>query len=186
MRKMARILLPIFATVLLIPLAQAQEKKYRFEFFGGASYPIKESFEISSPQSVLPIKGEHKFSAGGLGGVRFGIDGARRWGQDYEYSYGQNASRIETGYGKFAFTNRIHQASTSILFYPWTLDRPAVFPYVDFGLGAKWVTLKQDALNEALDPLRVGLGTAQERDDFRLSRGRWRAHPHGRALRHAA
>ncbi len=139
--------------MLLSPLAQSAEKRYRFEFFGGASYPVRETFVIGAPQSSVPIDGKRIFSWGGMGGVRFGIDGRRHWGQDYSYSYGQNATRLETELSKFSFTNRVHQASTSILFYPRSLDRPTFFPYLTAGVGATWVSLTQRAVSESANPV---------------------------------
>jgi len=158
MRKLVRILLPSLAVLLLIPFAQAQERKYRFEFFAGAGYPIRENFVIGSPQAESPIEGQHVFSWGGQGGVRFGIDGRRYWGQDYSYSYGQNATRLETDFGGFSFTNRVHQASTSILFYPGSLERRVFFPYLTAGVGATWVTVSQRTITESLDPREAGFG----------------------------
>jgi len=158
MRKVACSLIPLLAFLLSIPSASAQEKKYRFEFFGGASYPIKEEFEITYPQSTTPIQGTQRFSLGVQGGIRFGLEGARHWGQDYTYSYGQNPGKLETPYGQFSYTSRFHHASTTVLFYPWTYNTHQVSPYVAAGIGAMWSTLKHDAVSEAIDPLRAGLG----------------------------
>jgi hypothetical protein len=171
MRKLVRLLLSFLAFMLLIPLAQSAEKKYRFEFFGGVGYPIRETFVIGAPQAVNPIEGKHVFSWGGLGGVRFGIDGARYWGQDYAYSYGQNANKLETDYGSFSFTNRVHQASTSILFYPWSLERRVCFPYATAGAGATWVTLAQRAITESMDPLKAGFGPLKSERIYAIHAG---------------
>lgn len=158
MRKMARVLIPLLVFVLLIPLAYAKEKKYRFELFGGGNLPVNKDFAVSYPQSVSPIKVTHEFSAGAQGGVRLGMDGHRYWGQDYSYTFSSNSSRIVTPYGRFSFTNRFHQASSNLLFYPWTLDRRQFFPYVTFGIGAIFAALPQRAISEALDPLQGGIG----------------------------
>jgi len=167
---MARFLIFSLALLVLIPLASAQERKYRFEFFGGAGYPLEKEFVISYPQSTIPIQGSHQFSTGGQGGVRFGLDGHRYWGQDYSYSYSQNLGEIRTPYGGFSFTNRFHQASTTILFYPWTYNN-AISPYLDAGLGAMWASVKQSAVAEATDPLRAGLGTLKSETLFAFHAG---------------
>ncbi len=169
--RMARFLIPSLAFMLLASSGSAQEKKYRFELFGGASYPIKKEFLIGHPQSSAPIKGQHEFSAGALGGARIGIDGRRYWGQDYAYSYGSNASRIVTPFGRFAFTNRVHQVSTNILFYPWSLDNRHLFPYVTAGLGASFVTISQETITQALDPLRAGIGAMKSETIFAFNAG---------------
>jgi len=174
MRNFLRVLLPLSAVVLalILPVSgQAQEKKYRFELFGGISLPMDKDFRIGYPQADFPIEGNHEFSAGGQGGVRMGIDGARYWGQDYAYSYGANASRLVTPYGRFAFTNRFHQASSNILFYPWSLDRRSCFPYVTAGVGATFAVLAQETITEALDPLEAGIGPMKSEKIFAFNAG---------------
>lgn len=130
--------------------AQAEERNKRVELYGGASRPLTKDFEITQPQSPFPFPGHHEFSYGARGGVRLGFDGHRYWGMDYDYSYGQDASRIITTMGRFTFTNHTHQASANILLYPFNLDRKYVFPYVTAGLGATFVTLSQRSLGQAV------------------------------------
>lgn len=161
-----------FALAFVSPAsAQDKSKKYRFEFFGGVSRPLDKDFEIGYPQSDVIIQGTHKFSEGGQGGVRFGIDGARYWGQDYAYSYGANASKIVSSYGSFSFTNRFHQVSSNVLFYPWSLERRSCFPYLTAGLGATFVSLKQDTITEAMDPFTAGIGTLKSETVFAFNAG---------------
>jgi opacity protein-like surface antigen len=159
------------ALVLVAATARAEDRKYRFEVFGGISAPIDKKFEISSPQAVRPISGEHHFVPGAFGGARIGIDGARHWGQDYSYSYGANASRIETRFGHFSFTNRFHQASSNVLFYPFGLKARAFFPYVTAGVGATFVVLNQRSIAEAIDPNRGGLGNLKSETIFAFNAG---------------
>ncbi len=161
----------LFVAGLAMPGMAAEEKKYRFEFFGGASYPIEKKFQIGYPQSSQPINGTHEFSAGGRGGVRFGIDGARHWGQDYTYSYGANASRIVTDAGRFAFTNHFHEATTNVLYYPWNIEKSRVHFFATAGLGAMWVVINRDALQAALDPAQAGIGELKNEVKFSFNAG---------------
>ncbi len=174
MNKLFRILAPFLAVTIILVLpcqAKGKEKKYRFEFFGGISAPLDKDFEIGSPQSDIIIKGTQEFSAGAQGGVRFGIDGARYWGQDYAYSYGSNATKLKTPFGSFSFRNQFHQASSNVLFYPWSLDRRHAFPYITAGLGATFVVLKQDTLIEALTPTSAGIGPLKSETIFAFNAG---------------
>jgi hypothetical protein len=174
MGNLLRISMLLFAIVMAVffpASARGQEKKYRFEFFGGVSLPMDKDFKIGYPQSDIPIEGTHEFSPGGHGGVRFGIDGARYWGQDYAYSYGANASRIVTPYGRFAFTNRFHQASSNILFYPLSLQRRWCFPYLTAGLGATFNVITQNTITDALDPLTAGIGPMKSETFFAFNTG---------------
>jgi opacity protein-like surface antigen len=110
----------------------------------------------------------HEFSAGGQAGVRFGIDGARYWGQDYAYSYGSNAGTITTSAGSFSFPTRFHQVSSNVLFYPWSLDRRQFFPYVTAGVGATFVIVNQDAITEGL---HAGMGPLKSETIFAFNAG---------------
>jgi opacity protein-like surface antigen len=171
MNKSLRILIPWLEVIVLLLLPasmQGQEKKYRFEFFGGINAPMDKSYEIGPPQSDFIIQGKHEFSEGGQAGVRFGIDGARYWGQDYAYSYGSNAGTITTSAGNFSFPTRFHQVSSNLLFYPWSLDRRQFFPYVTAGVGATFVIVSQDTLTEAL---HAGMGQLESETVFAFNAG---------------
>ncbi len=151
MIKTERALLALLTFVSLSLPAGAQDKirNYRFEFFGGVNTPIDKDFVVGPPQSAILIEGTHEFSEGAQGGVRLGYDGHRHWGMEFAYSYGANASRVVTPLGRFAFTNRIHQASSNALFYPWNLERTRFSPFITAGVGATFAYLGQRAQDEA-------------------------------------
>lgn len=174
MKKFLRFLLPSIAVAIALTSpanAQKSEKKYRFEFFGGVNFPLEKDFTIGAPQSDVIIQGTHEFSLGPQGGVRFGIDGARYWGQDYAYSYGRNSSDLITQFGSFSFTNQFHQVSTNVLFYPWSLERKSCFPYITAGLGATFVVIDQDTIARALTPSSGGIGPLQSETIFAFNAG---------------
>jgi opacity protein-like surface antigen len=160
--------------IMLVTSANAEERKYRFEFFGQGAYPLKKEFVITVPQSLTPVPGTQRFSAGGGGGVRIGIDGAKYWGQDYLYSYNSNASKIATSNSDFAFNNRFHQVSANVLFYPSSLEHKTTFPYLTAGVGATFVTISQKTIGEAL---AQGVGPLKGEVIFAFNAGagiRWR------------
>ncbi len=158
----------IVVTALAVPGLAKEEKKYRFEFFGGASYPIEKNFQIGLPQASPPIKGSQEFSVGARGGVRFGTDWARHWGQDYTYSYGQNASRVTVDGARFAFTNHFHEATTNVLFYPGNIEKTKVHFFLTAGLGAMWVVLNREA-SQAL--LQEGIPELKNEVKFSFNAG---------------
>lgn len=171
MNRPLRILIPSLAVVmaLIVPsYAQGQGKKYRFEIFGGVNTPLDKNYKIGPPQSDTIIQGKHEFSSGGQAGVRFGIDGARYWGMDYAYSYGSNAGKLTTSAGNFSFPTRFHQASSNLLFYPWSLERRQFFPYVTAGMGATFVIVSQDAITEAI---HAGMGPLKSETIFAFNAG---------------
>lgn len=171
MIKSLRMLIPsltVIVALILPAYTEGQEKKYRFEFFGGVNAPLDKNYEIGPPQSDFIIQGKHEFSAGGQAGVRFGLDGARYWGQDYAYSYGSNAGTLTTSAGTFSFPTRFHQVSSNVLFYPWSLDRSQFFPYVTAGLGATFVIVSQDTITESI---HAGLGPLKSETVFAFNAG---------------
>ena len=171
-------------TLLLVPLAVflwiAQPGfagvQYRLEFFGAGSMPIQKNFEITTPQSSVPLRCAQEFSFGARGGVRVGTDGRGRWGQDFIYSFGTNPTKIvnQSNQSQFAFTSRIHQFSYNALWYPAGsgLGRESgAFPYVTAGVGGSFHILPQTAVNEALDPNRGGLGKLHSENVFDFNAG---------------
>jgi hypothetical protein len=165
------LVLLVVVLALAVPGMASTEKKYRFEFFGGASFPLDKKFQVGYPQTSQPLNGTHEFSTGARGGVRAGLDTAGHWGQDYTYSYGTNASRIITPNGKLSFTNRFHEATSNVLFYPWNLKKTRAHFFVTAGLGAMWVVVDQKALQQATDPAQAHIGTLSNEVKFSFNAG---------------
>lgn len=175
MKKVALFFAPL-AVFLIIALPSYAETQYRFEVFGAGTIPVKKSFEISAPQSTVPLNGEQQFSFGARGGVRLGTDSKGRWGQDFIYSFGTNATKIvnQSNSSQFSFTSRVHQFSYNALWYPGGsgLDRKSgAFPYVTAGVGGSFHVLSQSAINQALDPGRGGLGQLHNENVFDFNCG---------------
>jgi len=172
MTKTARFFIPL--AVLLAASTAAAQTKYRFELFAAAGMPQDNKFEISTPQSSTPMKGTHEYSIGARGGVRFGADMWRHWGQDFDYSYGGNATKIVNHFngGSFGFNTHSHQFSYNLLWYPRVLDpKSKVFPYLTAGVGGTFYRLRQATINEALDPARAGLGKLSNESIFAFNAG---------------
>jgi hypothetical protein len=175
MKKVALFFAPL-AVLLIVALPSYAETQYRFEVFGAGTIPVKKHFEISAPQSSVPLSGEQQFSFGARGGVRLGTDGKGRWGQDFIYSFGTNATKIvnQTNGSQFSFTSRVHQFSYNVLWYPHGsgLDKKSgAFPYVTGGVGGSFHVLSQAAINQALDPSRAGLGQLHNENVFDFNAG---------------
>jgi opacity protein-like surface antigen len=173
MNKFTIFIISLAVTVLLAAPALAQTQ-YRFEVFGAADIPCDNNFEVTYPQSTVPIVGTHEFSPGVRGGVRLGADGQGHWGQDLIYSFGINDSKIvnKTTGATFAFSNGIHQFSYNALLYPRGTDSlRGIQPYLTAGVGGTIFTLSQAAKNEALDPSRQGLGEMSNRSYLAFNAG---------------
>jgi opacity protein-like surface antigen len=172
MKTMPRFLIPL-AALFLVSAPALAEVQYRFEFFGAANMPQKKDFEITVPQSTVPLQGTYEFSTGARGGVRFGADNGGHWGQDFLYSYGANAARInvaENG-APFSFTPRIHQISWNALWYPCGLRKSMMSPFLTAGIGGTLYRVPQQAVNEALDPNRAGLGKIRSDNTYAFNAG---------------
>jgi hypothetical protein len=96
------------------------------------------------------------------------VDGLRHWGQDITYSYGINAAKIQTPNGEFAFTSRTHQFAYNAIFYPASLNKSKVIPYITAGGGGTIFTLSQKAKNQALTE---GLGDLDSHTSFAFNAG---------------
>ena len=172
MSKMTRVLLLLAVVVgLAMPGLAADEKKYRFEFFGGVSYPIKKNFTVGYPQAEPAIEGKQDWSLGPRGGVRVGIEGARHWGQDYTFSYGTNSTDISASGSSFSFTNHFYEATTNVLYYPRSFEGRKTNFFLTAGLGAMWVTVNGDAVREAIDPGGAGIGEIKNEVKFSFNAG---------------
>jgi opacity protein-like surface antigen len=170
MRKIAS-LLNLLLFLLLFSIPALAQTKYRLEFYGAVDSPQNKDFQITLPQSTVLLTGTHEFSLGGRGGIRFGADGKKHWGQDFIYSYGSNASRIvnHTYATSFAFTNHIHQFSYNALWYPCGLDaRKKVFPYLTTGVGGAFVSLNQKTIDAGV---LAGLGQLKGESAFTFNAG---------------
>jgi hypothetical protein len=171
MKTIARFALPP-AILLLVVTPALAKTQYRLEFYGAVNFPQNKDFEITVPQSSVPIKGTQKFSLGGRGGIRLGADGIGHWGQDLCYSYGTNPTKIVTDLGEFGFTSRTHQFSYNALWYPSKVtDKGKVFPYLTAGVGGTFFQLSQSTINQALDPSRAGLGQLRNENVFAFNAG---------------
>jgi len=172
MFKKLRVLMLLAVVIgLAIPGLAADEKKYRFEFFGGVSYPISKNFTVSYPQADQPFEGKQDWSIGPRGGVRMGIEGARHWGQDYTFSYGTNATDIRANDASFSFTNHFYEATTNVLYYPKSFVGRKTNFFLTAGLGAMWVNINRDAVNEAINPGGAGIGEIRNEVKFSFNAG---------------
>jgi hypothetical protein len=170
MRKTGRVILPL-AILLCCSISSYAQTKYRFEVFGAASFPQDKEFEITMPQSIVPIQAKHEISVGGRGGVRFGTDGKRYWGQEFSYSYGTHASKVinvTTG-RDYAFTNHSHEFAYNALWYPGGFkSKSGITPYLTAGAGATVTTLSQKTISDAA---LVGLGDLKTDTSFAFNTG---------------
>ena len=175
MKRLAEFSIPL-AVLLAVAMPSFAETQYRFEVFGAGSKPMKKNFEITVPQSSVPLQGTQQFSLGARGGVRLGTDGRGHWGQDFIYSYGTNPTKIvnQSNSGQFSFMSRTHQFSYNALWYPGGSGvgkRSGMFPYLTAGVGGTFHTLSQSTVNEALDPNRGGLGKLHNENVFDFNAG---------------
>jgi opacity protein-like surface antigen len=156
--------------LLILATSAYAETSYRFELYGAGNLPIDKNFYIGLPQSTVPLDGEHRFSLGVRGGLRVGVDGSGRWGQDIIYSYGTNAANIVVvSNGDFAYTQRAHQFAYNAVFYPGGLSHSKkAFPYLTAGAGGAIFTLSQKAIREAMD---MGLGQLKTHTTFAFNVG---------------
>jgi len=170
MKRTACFVLPL-ATLLFMAAPLFSQVQYRLDLYGAGNIPLNKDFTITVPQSTTPLNGTHDFSPGFRGGIRMGADGRGHWGQDLDYSYGNIPSKIVVPPdGVFSITNRTHQFSYNVLWYPAGAQSSTkkVFPYLTAGAGAVIFQVSKSAKNDALEE---GLGTLQDHTTFAFNVG---------------
>jgi len=183
MKRLARFSPSLIVWLLLAAPAVAQTE-YRFELFAGGSFPVDKDFIIGQPQASPPMKGSYQFSNAFRGGVRFGADFKKYWGEDILYSYGSNSSRIlnttdPSNPATFPFSFNSHQVAFNMLWYPTGTDAAKkVFPYVTAGVGTTFFSISGEEINAALE---AGLPKLQSEHIFAFNAGggvRLKLNPH--------
>jgi len=170
MKRTAFLVLPLAALLFMAAPLFAQTQ-YRLDLYGAGSIPLDKDFTITVPQSTTPLDGTHDFSPGFRGGIRVGADGRGHWGQDLDYSYGSIPSKISVPPGdEFSITNRTHQFSYNVLWYPGGAQssKKKVFPYLTAGAGAVIFQVSKSAKNDAME---AGLGTLLDHTTFAFNAG---------------
>jgi len=170
MKRTAFFVLPL-ATLLFMAAPLFSQIQYRLDLYGAGDIPLNKDFTITAPQSTTPINGTHEFSKAFRGGIRVGADGRGHWGQDLDYSYGSIPSKIVVPpNGEFSITNRTHQFSYNVLWYPGGARGPKkkVFPYLTVGTGAVIFQVSNSAKNDAIE---AGLGTLLDHTTFAFNAG---------------
>jgi opacity protein-like surface antigen len=170
MKRTACFVLPL-ATLLLLAAPLSAQIQYRLDLYGAGNIPLDKDFTITLPQSTTPLDGTHEFSPGFRGGIRVGADGRGHLGQDLDYSYGTIPSKIVVpSNGEFSITNRTHQFSYNVLWYPGGAQdsKKSVFPYLTVGVGAVIFQVSKSAKDDALE---AGLGTLHDHTTFAFNAG---------------
>ena len=170
MKSIAR-LYPSLAILLLLAAPAFAQNQYRFEVFGAGNFPLDKDFQLGLPQFSPPMQGSHQYSPGVRGGVRFGVDFKRYWGEDIVYSYGSNASKIvnSTSGIEWPFTVRSHQFAVNALLYPGGLgENGSVAPYVTAGVGATFFVISPETVNTGMEG---GLGNLRSENVFAFNAG---------------
>jgi hypothetical protein len=172
MKKVARFC-PFLAILLVIsaPVFSQTKTKYRFELFAAGNFPISKDFIIGAPQFTPPVQGTHHYSPGARGGLRFGADFKKHWGEDIIYSYGFNATKIEnkTGGAEFPFNVWSHQIAFNALWYPGGLDeKKKVYPYLTAGGGGTFFVISPETVSKGLD---AGMGELRSENIFAFNAG---------------
>jgi len=170
MKTAVRMIAPL--AMLLFGVASAfAQTEYRFEIFAAAGVPLDKDFLLGLPQASPPVNGTFDFSPGVRGGVRFGADFKKYWGEDFIYSYGYNFSKIRSSAaeGQFAIPTRSHQFAINALWYPGGVVRNAkVTPYLTAGVGGTFFTTTSKTFNAAKE---AGLGELRTENVFAFNAG---------------
>jgi hypothetical protein len=170
MKKFARFC-PSLAILFVLAAPAFAQTQYRFEAFGAGSFPLDKEFLIGVPQYSPPLRIKHEYSAAARGGVRFGADFKKHWGEDIIYSYGKYSTKLKnlTIGTEFPFSVQAHEVAVNMLWYPAAYDaKKKILPYVTAGVGTTFFVIGAEDVNAAAE---AGLGKLESDNVFTFNVG---------------
>jgi hypothetical protein len=145
---------------LLAPAYGQLQDNIEINVFGGGSFYNSKDYEISAPQSVVPIEGLFRFNKSWRGGVRLGVFTRGHWGQEFFYSYEPNVAhfiRRTPPTGSIDLSLGIHNYGVTALYYLNDNESNNVRPFLSAGVGGTLYHFSPEAQAFARDPLRGNL-----------------------------
>ena len=169
---MKRLLATPISTIIVLFLLTAPafgqiSKDGELNFFFGAAKHTANDFQIGPPQATPPINARIQFTHALLGGVRLNVANHGHWGEEFFYSYEQNAAHYRNNkqIKEANLPLQLHRLGITGLYYLDDNEKATTRPFFSFGLGASIYKPTQEARNSAADPTQgnlPGFGQANE------------------------
>lgn len=173
-RRLTSAIVTVGLSLWLSVAADAQEKSFELNLFGGGSWYSVKKYQIGSPQSPIPVPGKFRLDKALRAGLRFGVYTRGHWSEEFFYSYEPNKAHIlrqVTPPSSADLSIQVHNYGMSALYYFSEEESHSVRPFVSFGLGGVLYRLTPQAVAFVHDPLRGDLPNAKNSNEVALNYG---------------
>jgi hypothetical protein len=138
--------------------AYAQLKdNFELNVFGAGSWYTHKNYQVSYPQSAVPINGEFQLDHAIRAGVRVGVYTRGHWSEEFFYSYEPNTARFLRSTPPTTTVNlpiQVHNYGATALWYMEADEAQPIRPFLSIGVGGTLFRLTPEAEAIARDPQR--------------------------------
>jgi opacity protein-like surface antigen len=143
--------------------------------FGGGSFYSTKDFDVSFPQSTVPVLGEFRLNhAEWRAGVRVGVYTRGHWSEEFFYSYEPNKihlNRLTAPAVSTLLPIQVNNYGITALYYFSENEGHSVRPFLSIGVGGTWYRLTPESEAFAHDPFRGDLLDMHDSNEFALNYG---------------
>ena len=168
----------IFVVGALLVLSNAAYAQLRedleLNIFGAGSIHSRKDFDISFPQSAIPISGQFKLDEAIRAGLRVNVYTRGHWGEEFFYSYEPNTAhffRRTTPPASLDLNIGVHNFGVTGLYYFSDDEAQRVRPFLSIGLGATVYRPTGEAVAIAQDPLRGNVRDLDQSNEIAMHYG---------------
>jgi outer membrane protein W len=176
MRRWFKTAISVVGALLMLSNAAFAQLREDLELniFGAGSIHSSKDFEISFPQSAIPISGQFKLDDAIRAGLRVNVFTRGHWGQEFFYSYEPNKAhflRRTTPPASLDLSIGVHNFGVTGLYYFSDDETKRVRPFLSIGLGATVYRLTGEAVAIARDPLRGNVQDIDQSNEIAMNYG---------------
>jgi hypothetical protein len=173
-RRLAKWMLILsFCTLSDAAYAQTWEP-FELNIFGGGSWYNENRFEISFPQSIVPVNGNFRLDHALRFGVRGGVYTHGHWSEEFFYSYEPNKMHIIRTTAPSSSLDqpiRVHNYGVTALYYFHEDESRSVRPFASVGIGGTLYQLTSETEAFLHDPSRGNLLAARNSNEVAFHYG---------------
>jgi outer membrane protein W len=155
--------------------AYAQVKdNVEINIFGAGSWYSSKNFQVSFPQSTIPVQGVFRLDHAVRGGLRVGVYTRGHWSEEFFYSYEPNKLHLNRQTPPIASTAlpiQVNNYGVTALYYFHEDESHSVRPFLSIGVGGTLYRLTRDSEAFAHDPLRGDLLSMHSSNELSLNYG---------------
>src|SRR5581483_4292385 len=163
----------LFACMSTSAYAQLKDN-FEVNIFGAGSWYTENHYEISAPQSSVPVEGQFRLDRAIRGGVRVGVYTRGHWGEEFFYSYEPNRMHLTRSTAPVTALNlpmQVHNYGINALYYFNDDQSRSVRPFVSIGVGGTLYWLPADSQAFLHDHLRGDIPSMHSSNELEMNYG---------------